>query len=305
MKKITLVAGGTGDLGGRIIRALLVKGAEVRSVVRNESDSEKIVKLEKLGVRVFKVNMSSVKDVETACEGVSCVVSALAGLRNVIIDTQKVLLEAAISAGVPRFIPSDYSIDFTKFTKGENRNLDWRREFHTFLDSSRISATSIFNGPFADMLTGQMPLINFKRKVVLYWGRADHKIGFTTIDNTAEFTAEAALDPTSPRFLRIAGDLISARHLQSIASEVTGNKFRLIRIGGPALLNFFIHIARLINRGDKELYPAWQGMQYMHNMIDDRCTIDVLNNNRYTGIQWTPVREVLKVYLNEQRKIAK
>ena len=82
------------------------------------------------------------------------------------------LLDAAIKAHVPRFIPSDYSIDFTKFPPGENRNLDLRREFHTRLEKTSISATTIFNGAFADLPTGQMPLILFKLKRVLFWGDA-------------------------------------------------------------------------------------------------------------------------------------
>jgi hypothetical protein len=48
------------------------------------------------------------------CRGAGCVVSALAGLRPVIVDTQSRLLEAAVAAGVKRLIPSDSSIDFTK-----------------------------------------------------------------------------------------------------------------------------------------------------------------------------------------------
>ena len=116
MKKIILVAGGTGNLGERIINALLDRGAEVHAVVRSGSDYKKTDKLERLGVKVFKVNMSSVEEVSKACTGVSCVVSALAGLRDVIIDIQKTLLDAAVAAGVPRFIPSDYSLDFTKFS---------------------------------------------------------------------------------------------------------------------------------------------------------------------------------------------
>jgi hypothetical protein len=39
----------------------------------------------------------------------------LAGLREVVIDAQKKLLDAAIAAGVPRFIPSDYSLDLLSF----------------------------------------------------------------------------------------------------------------------------------------------------------------------------------------------
>ena len=305
MKKIILVAGGTGNLGEKIINALLNKEAEVRAVVRSSSDIEKINNLEKLGVKVFKVNMWNVEEVSTACLGASCVVSALAGLREVIIDTQKILLDAAIAAGVPRFIPSDYSLDFTKFSPGENRNLDLRREFHEYLDKTSISATTIFNGAFADLLTGQMPLILFKTKLVLYWGNADHRMGFTTMDDTAAYTANVALDPSTPRFLRIAGDQISPREIKAIVSEVTGEKFRLFRAGGQGLLSNIIKIARKIAPGEKELYPAWQGMQYMRNMIDERSKLNMLDNNRYPDMHWTTVRDVLSTHQKSDNVISK
>jgi nucleoside-diphosphate-sugar epimerase len=48
-----------------------------------------------------------------------------------------------------------------------------------------------------------MSLILFKLKRVLYWGNADQRMDFTTIDDTAAFTASAALDPSTPRFLRL------------------------------------------------------------------------------------------------------
>lgn len=296
MGKIILIAGGTGNLSQRIINALLKKGAEVRVVVRPASDIGKIKNLEDLGVKVFKVNMSKMEEISNACIGASCVVSALAGLREVIIDTQKTVLDAAVAAGVPRFIPSDYSLDFTKLTPGENRNFDLRREFHEYLDTCSITATTIFNDTFADMLTGQMPLILFKQKLVLYWGNADHRMGFTTVDNTAEFTANAALDPSTPRFLRIAGDQISPREIKAVMIEVTGKKFRLFRAGGPGMLSTMIKIARMVAPGRNELYPAWQGMQYMRNMIDKRCMPDTLDNNRYPDMRWTTVRELLSAH---------
>jgi hypothetical protein len=77
-------------------------------------------------------------------------------------------------------------------TPRENRNLDLRRDFHKRLDRTSISATTIFNGAFAGMLTGQMPLILFKLKRVLYWGDADQRMDFTTMDDTPAFTASAA-----------------------------------------------------------------------------------------------------------------
>lgn len=296
MKKIILVAGATGDLGLRIVKSLVNLDAEIRAVVRPTSDTDKINTLERLGVKVYKVNNWNLEELKTPCLGVSCVVSTLAGLREVVIDAQKILLNAAIAAGVPRFIPSDYSLDFTTFSYGENRNLDLRREFHEYLDKTSIAATSIFNGAFSELLTNEMPMILFKQKMILYWGNADHKMGFTTKDNTADYTVKVALDTSTPRYLRIAGDLISPREVKVIASEVTGQKFRLFRPGGQSLLGVIIKIARKLAPAEKELYPAWQGMQYMHNMIDDRSKIDKLNNDRYPEIQWTTVKDVLSKY---------
>jgi hypothetical protein len=67
---------------------------------------------------------------------------------------------------------------------------------------------------------------------------------FTTMDDTAEFTASAALDPSAPRILRIAGDQLSARELTAVVSDVTGKKFRLFRAGGLGMLGMLINNGR-------------------------------------------------------------
>ena len=288
-----VVAGATGNLGGRIARALVERGAYVRALVRCGTALNKVERLRELGATIASVDLSSASGVVSACSGASCVVSALQGLGDVIVEAQSVLLDAAVKAGVPRFIPSDYSIDFTKFPPGENRNLDLRRDFHRRLDQASISATTIFNGAFADMLTGQMPLILFKLRRVLYWGDADQQMDFTTIDDTAAFTASAALDPSTPRFLRIAGDQLSARELTAVVSKVTGRQFRLFRAGGLGTLGTLIKVARAVAPGQKELFPAWQGMQYMRNMFGGRAKLEPLDNDRYPGIPWATARDVL------------
>jgi nucleoside-diphosphate-sugar epimerase len=290
---IIVVAGATGNLGGRIARALRERGATVRALVRHSSAQDKIERLRNLGVAIASIDLNNDSEVTAACSGASCVVSALQGLREVIVETQTVLLGGAIKAGVPRFIPSDYSIDFTKFPPGENRNLDLRRDFHGRLNKASISVTTIFNGAFADMLTGQMPLILFKLKRVLYWGDADQRMDFTTIDDTARFTARAALDASAPRILRIAGDRLSARELTAVVSEVTGKRFRLFRAGGLRMLGALIKVARMFSPAEKAIFPAWQGMQYMVNMFDGRATLEPLDSDRYPGMHWTTARDVL------------
>ncbi|GAB2551819.1 NmrA family NAD(P)-binding protein [Spirosoma aerophilum] len=304
MKNIIGIAGATGDLGQRIVRALVDRGANVRVLARASSNRATLQEFEKLGVQVVKLTAWTVAEVTTACEGLSCVVSALSGLRDTVIDAQKILLDAAVAARVPRFIPSDYSIDFTNLPAGRNRNLDLRREFHAYLDKAPIAATTIFNGPFADMVTGQMPIILFGLNRVIVWGNADQRIDFTTKDDTAAFTASAALDDSTPRFLRIAGDEISIRELTAVVSAVTGKPFSLVQLGGLGILSTLIRIARFVAPGADEVYPAWQGMQYMRDMLDGRGKASLLDNDRYAGIHWHTVKDVLAAHFADQSRTA-
>jgi uncharacterized protein YbjT (DUF2867 family) len=291
-----VLAGATGNLGGRMAKALRERGARLRALVRPSAAQQRLSQLQELGVEIASVDYANASELTAACSGASCVVSALAGLREVIVETQTLLLDAAIRAGVPRFIPSDYSIDFTGFPAGDNRNLDLRREFHQRLEQTPIAATTIFNGAFADMLTGRMPLILFKLKRVLYWENADQRMDFTTMNDTAAFTASAALDPSTPRFLRIAGDQLSSRELAAVVSEVSGERYRLLRAGSLKTLGRLIKVARTFSPGEKELYPAWQGMQYMRNMFDGRAKLSPLDNDRYPGIRFTTARDLLSAH---------
>jgi hypothetical protein len=250
--------------------------------------------LEENGVSIAKVDYFDGPALARACSDGTCVVSALAGLGDVILDAQSQLLDAAVKAGVPRFIPSDFAIDFTKLPDGSNRNLDLRRKFHERLDNARIAATSVMSGMFTDLLTGPAPVILFKRKRVVYWENPDQLMDFTTIDNVAEFTAAVALDPVTPRFLEVAGDQISARGIAEVMSDLEGERFKLFRAGGLGRLAAMIRIMRFLIRGGDDLYPPWQGMQYLHNMFSGVPKLDHLDNDRYPGIEWTTVREYLR-----------
>jgi nucleoside-diphosphate-sugar epimerase len=293
---IVVVAGANGRLGGRIVRELLDRGAHVRALIRDGAPRDATMSLQQRGASIVKVDYDDDAALRKACTDASCVVSALAGLRDVIVGRQTKLLEAAVKSRVQRFIPSDYSIDFAKQPAGLNRNLDLRREFHVNLARAPIAPTSILCGAFANMLTGHAPIILFKRRRVVYWEDADVVMDFTTIENTAAFTAEAAMDPDTPRFLRIAGDEVSARDLCGIATEVTGEKFRLLRAGPLKRLTRIIRVARRLFPQNGELYPAWQGMQYMHNMFSGIPKLNPLDNDRYPAIRWTSAYDVLATH---------
>lgn len=293
MKQPILVAGGTGNLGKRIIKALIARGAEVRAIVRNGSKPEKIKKLTELGAKVIMVDISNVEELKLACQGASCVVSALSGLHDVIVDSQTKLLDAAIAAGVPRFIPSDFASDFTKLPEGENRNFDLRKEFHRYLDKSPIAATSILNGAFADeILSYNTPLYNVKDYSVGYWGdKQDWKIDFTTMDNTADYTAAAAIDSSTPKILRIASFQISQNELVAVGKEVKKKEFKLVPMGSMEDFSASNKTERVAHpEGEKELFSSWQGKQYLYSMFSVQN--QPLDHDRYPDVRWTNAIDV-------------
>lgn len=294
MPPLIILAGATGHLGGRIARALRDRRAAVRALVRRDADRAAVKALRAAGVEIATVDYTSLTELAEACAGGSCVVSALAGLRDVVVEAQSQLLAAAVTVGVPRFIPSDYCIDFTRLEPGTNRNLDLRREFHERLDRAPVAATTVFCGMFMDLLAGQAPVILHSRRRVLHWGDADQEMDFTTIEDTATFTAEAALDDATPRYLRIAGDVQSARGLAEAATEATGERFKLLRPGSLGAFDVVIRVTKLLAPGKDELYPPWQGMQYMRDMLGGKAKLKRLDNDRYPGIRWTTVREFLE-----------
>ena len=109
------------------------------------------------------------------------------------------------------------------------------------------------------MVSGQMPLVQRSIRRVLYWGDPEAKFSLTTKDDTAAFTAAAALDPDAPRNLHVAGSEVSVRDIAALASETSGKPFKLFRAGSLDELARLIKIARWLAPQKKAIFPPWQG----------------------------------------------
>lgn len=287
-KSMIVVAGATGDLGGRITAALLARDASVRCLVRPGSSTDKRSRLAESGAEVVAVDHDDIAAVAAVCTGASCVVSAVSGLRDVIIDRQSILIDAAVQAGVKRFISSDYCADYLKSSPGHNRNFDLRREFAGRADRASIAVTSIFNGAFMDMLGAEMPIIQPRIRSVLYWGSRDQPMDFTTRDDTAAYTSAAALDDSTPRVLRISADTVSATDIAAAMTRASGSTYRTLRAGSVASLSMLIPLVkRVAPNKPNAIFPAWQGMQYTYDMFGGSVRLTPLDNDRYPEVRWT------------------
>jgi len=300
------VAGAAGQLGTLISLALRKNGVPVRALIRPSTAESRTKTLRNAGVNIVEVEMSNIPQLTEALTGASTVVSALQGLRHVMLDVQGALLDAAVAAKVGRFIPSDYALDFTKTTPGSNRNLDLRREFHTKLDESGIKWTSILNGAFMELITSsQSPLVNDKWHRIMYFGSPDQKLDVTTMPDIAAYVAAVAADPNpTPNFLRIAGDSFTAKELAATVTRVRGQKYTPMWMGSVGFLRIVIWVLKLIIGGmDDQVLPIWQGMQYLENMISGKGKLKPLDNDRYPDLVWTTVEKALEDAESEKAKV--
>lgn len=294
MTSTVLVAGATGDLGRRIVRELLTHDVKIRVLTRPGSDTTHAAFGGDDRISVVTASYSDHDALIRAVTGVDVVVSAVSGIRPVIVDAQRALLAATVAAGVPRFIPSDYSADYRQITPGSNRNFELRREFAADLDAAPVRATSILGGMFTDLLTGDAPMILFGRGRVLFWSSADQVLDFTTKDDVARVTALAALDDDAPRVIEIAGTQTSAREVAQIMTDLSGTTFKPQWAGTTGSLSAMSKVMRRLSKDPDEVFPAWQGMQYFVSMFSGEAQLRHVDNDRYGPHEWTTVSDVLR-----------
>lgn len=307
-----VVAGANGNLGQLVCEAL-IKRAEmdgkkvlVRGLVRKGSThnlAELVAQNNSMATfDLEQVDYANADDLMRVCKGAYSVISTLQGLDDIIMGVQSRLLEAAIKNNVRRFIPSDFSADFTKLKEGTHRNFDLRRQFHAIAKGmiqnahSNIEFTSIFQGAFTELLGSGWVLFDYKKRQVGYFGSPDNLMEFTTWKNTAEYAAAVSMDTNpTPKALFIAGQQLTPKEAQKIGKKVTGVDFTLKSVMPVWMLGFVIKLLKIFKSGKKgDVMPLWVAMQYGYCGALGLMTPTRFDNNRYKGIEWTDVEGVVK-----------
>ncbi|KAF3811062.1 hypothetical protein GCG54_00010398 [Colletotrichum gloeosporioides] len=111
--KTVAVVGASGLVGLRVVKSLQDHGFTVTAISRTSSTATFPA-----GVAVRKADLASVESLTAAFAGQDAVVSAISTVAAVVKGAQDPLVDAAVAAGVKRFIPSEYGLN-TRNLKGE------------------------------------------------------------------------------------------------------------------------------------------------------------------------------------------
>lgn len=293
-KARVLVVGGSGRLGTKIVHALLARRPALVRVSCRDAAKASSVSLAQAGAEIVVADLRDAASLERACDGIDVVVSAVQGLRDVIVDGQTRLLRAAEKQGVRRMIPSDYALDFFKTAEGGNRNLDLRRAFNRILDQASVRGTSVLCGAFMDLIAYGAIGPDPKTGVYKVWGDDQQPYDFTHTDDVAKYIAAAALDPEAGRHVRVAAATHTARELAAIFEEVRGRPVTIEHAGSIEELGALIDRMQAADPAPANVFPVWQQLQYVRDMAVGAGRLAPLDNARYPDIEPMTVHDLLR-----------
>jgi nucleoside-diphosphate-sugar epimerase len=294
-KKIVALVGGSGHLGTLIATALLEKqDVQLRLLVRAGSRG-KVAEFEKRGAQIVEGTLGPEDGAALAslCNGAFAVISAVQGGPDVIIEGQRRLLHAARDAGVRRFIASDYSLDLFKVKPGNIITSEMRRQFALIEEQERgdVEVVHVLNGGFLDrgVLFGFIRLIDVEKQTAYVWGDGQQPMDWTTYEDTARYTAEAAVDDRPvPRKLNVAGSVVDFAQLVQEYEAGSGKKLKIERLG--SLDDLSARISELQKANPQNLL-AYLPLMYLRSVLTGEGKLEPLMNDRYPSIRPATIRE--------------
>lgn len=232
-----LVVGGTGSLGGRVVRRLREQENDVRCLVRQKTDDSD---LREIGVDVVRGDLTEPGSLRTACAGVATVVATatvigrrLAGARTPSIHEadgvgMASLVDAAEDAGVRRFVYVSYAgVDVATGTPLERAKLATEQRL------SRSAMRTVIVRPDAFHEVHLAPLGRFDMGAgkVAVIGKGDTKQRWVGTDDVAALVAAVAVEPDPPAMIVFGGpEAISRNEAIAIAEEATHRRMKVQRM---------------------------------------------------------------------------
>jgi nucleoside-diphosphate-sugar epimerase len=210
-----LLVGASGMLGTSILNASLESGHKVRALLRaGKADLEE--SLRQKGVEIAHGDVLSPESLPKAMEGID-VVACAANLHqpDLFAAGHKNLIKAAEAAGVKRMVPSDFSVDFTKFKSDENYNLAMRKEVVPMFEGKKLRPIHVLIGAFMDtMMDPNSNFIDWKNETLSYFGDGTQPCDFTSVLDTGKVVAAVITDyKDAPEIVRFAGDVLTMEEM--------------------------------------------------------------------------------------------
>ncbi|KAJ5316684.1 hypothetical protein PENANT_c016G10210 [Penicillium antarcticum] len=216
--KVALV-GGSGNLGPAVLNQLLEAGFDVTVLSRQDSD-----KTFDTRAKVAKVDYESLDSLKNALAGQDVVVSTL-GVGPVPRATHLRLVDAAVAAGVKRFIPSEYGCDTTHPNVAKlpvfGDKVAVQEHLKKANEESGLTYSFLITGPFLDWGLNVGFLINLAGPVTTLYDGGEQEFSTTTLADVGRGVAGIInnLAETENKTVYISSAVVSQKQLLALSGK--------------------------------------------------------------------------------------
>jgi hypothetical protein len=190
------VAGVTGKFAGLILDSLLEDATvNIRGYCRNSSKLASTY-AQSSRVEVVQGDAYDQATLRKFVDGLDVVICAYLGDNDFMINAQKALIDACDQAKVPRYIASDYSLDYNKLALGDLPPKDPMKIVRSYVEEKKhVTGVHILIGAFMETFwSAYFQLWDGQEKSFRYWGTGNEEWESTTYGDAAKYTAAVALD---------------------------------------------------------------------------------------------------------------
>ncbi|KAE8137346.1 NmrA-like family protein [Aspergillus pseudotamarii] len=293
------IAGITGKFAHRVVSHLLKHfNVIIRGYCRDSSKVSESISSEK--VTLFKGDAFEKEAIHTFAQGCDVLICCYLGDNKLMIDEQKILIDACEQLGVPRYITSDWALDYTKLKLGELFPKDPVIHVRAYLTTKqKVKGVHILIGRFMEpVLSPFFNILDPKTNSFRFWGEGDEIMEGTADDTAAQFTTAVARDPEATGVIRFLGGRATIREIVQSYEKVYGVKANLERLGSLDDLYKFMHETRAQNPAD--IY-GYMSLFFYYYWINGQTFVGLgLDNDRYPQVKPINWEEYMRQWPLEQ-----
>ncbi|KAK1760058.1 isoflavone reductase [Echria macrotheca] len=296
--KTVAVVGATGNVGLPTVHALLAASFSVVAITRPTSNPTTLPP----NVPIRRADLTSLASLTEAFKDIDAVVVTIATAE---VSNQRVLADAALAAGVKRFIPSEFGHSLARLIEtksslatilmGKANTASYLRELAE--KNEGFSWTGIATSPFFDWgLDHAVFGFDFPKRKVSIVDSGDERVSVSSMRFVGEAVARVLLneEETKNKEVEVVEFTVSQNEILKIFEEEIGEKWSVAHVRG----------ADLEKSGNEKLAGGNIGGAFLDllqswNLSDggDHAVKEDELANGMLGLKGRSVREVMKEYI--------
>ena len=198
------IAGITSKLAQLVATQLLSKDPNVQ-IWGSSRDPSKLPSSLKDSPRVTLLQTDALdgSKLRSLVHGADVVICCYFADNETMLNGQKLLIDLCEEENVPRYIASDYSLDYRGLEFGEIPLKDPMKHLKTYLEAKKnVKGVHILVGIFMETFWSAIAKLDVEKKTFRYWGDGKAEFELTSVGGAADCVTAVALDKDAVGFLK-------------------------------------------------------------------------------------------------------